>query len=66
MGIVFGLAGALASGRLLRGFLFGVREFEPLVLAGVCALLLVVVLVASALPARRAARVDPLEALRAD
>jgi ABC-type antimicrobial peptide transport system permease subunit len=66
VGIAFGLVGALASGRLLRGFLFGVRETEPLVLATVCALLLLVVLLASALPARRAARVDPLEALRAD
>ncbi len=66
VGIAVGLAGALASGRLLRGFLFGVRETEPLVLAAVSALLLLVVLLASALPARRASRVDPLEALRAD
>jgi predicted permease len=65
-GIVVGLIGALASGRLLRGFLFGVRETEPLVLLGVCVLLLLVVLLASALPARRAARIDPLEALRVD
>jgi predicted permease len=65
-GIVVGLAGALASGRLLRGFLFGVRETEPLVLLSVCVLLLLVVLLASALPARRASRIDPLEALRVD
>jgi putative ABC transport system permease protein len=65
-GVVVGLAGALASGRLLQRFLFGVGAADPLVLGAVSALLLAVVLVASALPARRAARVDPLTALRTD
>jgi putative ABC transport system permease protein len=65
-GIAVGLAGALATAGLLRAFLFGVRTVEPLVLAGVSATLLLVVLAASALPARRASRVDPLVALRTE
>jgi predicted permease len=65
-GVVVGLLGALASGRLLQRFLFGVSATDPLVLGAVSVLLPAVVLAASALPARRAARVDPLHALRAD
>ena len=54
-----GLAGALAAGRLLRGLLFGVAPADPLVLLAVPALLAVVALAASLLPARRAARARP-------
>ena len=50
--------------RFLRRFLFGVGPANPLVLATACAGLVVIALVASVVPARRAAQVDPMEALR--
>jgi ABC-type antimicrobial peptide transport system permease subunit len=65
-GIALGLAGALATAGTLRAFLFGVDAVEPVVLGAVSVALLLVVLAASALPARRAARVDPLVALRTE
>ena len=64
VGIVIGLAGALASTGLLRHLLFGVSAFDPLTFAATAAVLLLVALAASYLPARRAAKVDPLIALR--
>jgi putative ABC transport system permease protein len=64
VGTVLGLAGALAGGRLASGMLFEVGAADPSVLAGVGALLLGVALAASYLPARRAARINPIEALR--
>jgi putative ABC transport system permease protein len=65
-GIGLGLLLALAVARALRGVLYGVQPFELAPLAGVAGVLLAVVLVASLLPARRAAAVDPLAALRAE
>jgi len=64
LGIGLGLVGALAAGRVLEGFLYGVSGSDPLTLAGVALTVLLVVMVASWLPARRAAGVDPLVALR--
>lgn len=64
VGIVLGLLGAAAATRLLRGFLFEVEPTDPWVLTTVGCLLAAVVLVASWLPARRAANVDPMVALR--
>ena len=58
------IAGVLAM-RLLETFLFGVKPIDPLAFAGAAAVLAVVGLVAAYLPARRATRVDPLLALRA-
>jgi ABC-type antimicrobial peptide transport system permease subunit len=66
VGVVLGLAAALGVTRFLRGLLYGVSSTDPLTLGGTCALLLAVALLASWLPARRAASVDPSVALRSD
>ena len=64
IGLAIGLAGAFAATRLLGSVLFDVKPNDPVTYAAVAALLAVVVLSASYLPARRAAHVDPLDALR--
>ena len=64
LGLVAGVAGALAAGRLLASLLFEVSARDPLVIGGVTALLALVALAACYLPARRAARISPLDALR--
>ena len=63
-GIVIGVAGALAAGRLLRGLVFGVATSDPATLAVAAAVILAAAAVASAVPARRAAAVDPAVTLR--
>jgi predicted permease len=65
-GIALGLAAALAFTRVLRSLLYEVSPSDPLTLAGTSAVLLAVAVLASWLPARRASRVDPLGALRAE
>jgi putative ABC transport system permease protein len=65
-GVVVGLVGSLALTRLLRGMLYEVSATDPATLAAVSALLILVALFASWLPARRATRVDPLIAIRAE
>jgi putative ABC transport system permease protein len=64
VGIVLGLIGAMILTRLLRSMLFGVDPTDPLTFAAVPPLLVSVALLACCVPARRAARVDPMEALR--
>ena len=64
IGIVIGLIAALALTRLLHTLLFEVSEVDPPTFLGVAAVLAVVALVACYLPARRAARIDPVIALR--
>jgi predicted lysophospholipase L1 biosynthesis ABC-type transport system permease subunit len=66
VGLALGIAGAVTGGGVLRAFLFEVRPAEPLVLGATAALLAAVALLASYVPARRATRVDPMTALRAD
>jgi predicted permease len=65
-GIAFGLGGAIALTRLLQGLLFGVRAGDPLTLGVVAGALGLAALAASIVPARRAANVDPLIALRTE
>jgi ABC-type antimicrobial peptide transport system permease subunit len=66
LGILLGLGGALALTRVLRSLLFEVSATDPIAFGSVAVLLLVAALVASALPARRAVRTDPVEAMRSN
>jgi ABC-type antimicrobial peptide transport system permease subunit len=63
-GVAIGLAGALIVARLMESLLFGIGATDPLTFASVPALLALVALVASYVPARRASRIDPMLALR--
>jgi putative ABC transport system permease protein len=66
LGIGVGLAGALVLGRLLVGMLYGVRPTDPRVLAAVCLLLAAASVLATLVPAVRATRVNPVDALRSE
>ncbi|MGH9144731.1 MAG: ABC transporter permease, partial [Vicinamibacterales bacterium] len=66
VGVACGLAGAVAATRALSTLLFGVTTTDPITFSAVAGTLALVALLASYLPARRAARVDPMSALRAD
>jgi len=61
-----GVVTSLALARMLSAFLYGVTVTDPLTLAAVAAVLIATALAAGYFPARRAANVDPLTALRAD
>jgi ABC-type antimicrobial peptide transport system permease subunit len=63
-GLGIGLLGGLTAAQVLRGFLFGVSPFDPLTFAGVSLVLGAAALLACLIPARRAAKIDPQEALR--
>ena len=66
IGVVLGVSGALGATQLATRMLYGVAPRDPLTFVGVVGLLVLVALGASWLPARRATRVDPIAALRAD
>jgi predicted permease len=65
-GVALGVAGAMAGRRLLARFLYGVSVSDPFTLVGAAILLLLAVAVASAVPARRAMRIDPILAMRGE
>jgi putative ABC transport system permease protein len=64
MGLAFGLAAGLAAGRLIRNLLYGVQPTDASVFVGVAVLLLGVAIAACLMPALRASRLDPVQALR--
>ena len=66
LGLVAGSAGALLAARFMASLLFGVKTYDPLAYGAVALILAAVAAVACLLPARRATRVDPIIALRAD
>ena len=64
IGLAIGLAASLAVTRAMRSLLFGVTAVDPLTFAAVIVLLVAAALLACYIPARRAANVDPMVALR--
>ena len=66
LGVLEGIALALAAGRLIAALLYGVRPYDPFALVVVSLSIVVVAVVATLVPAARAARVDPVRALRSE
>ena len=66
IGVAAGAVGALATTRVLSSLLYGVSSTDPLTLGAVSLVLIAIALLASYLPARRAARIDPMAALRCE
>ena len=64
LGFVFGIAGSLAASRLIASFLYGLTPTDAPTFGGSIGLLASAAMLAAYLPARRASRVDPMEALR--
>jgi putative ABC transport system permease protein len=64
VGLVIGLIGAAATTRTLKGLLFGITPGDPMTFIGIATLVVAVGLLACWIPARRAAKVDPMVALR--
>jgi ABC-type antimicrobial peptide transport system permease subunit len=66
IGVAIGIASSLVLTRLMSTLLFGISTHDPVTLSGVSALLIVVAFLACLIPARRAASVDPMQALRTE
>ncbi len=64
IGVAIGMPLALAVTQLMRSVFFGIKPYDPLTVTGSVALLLAIAVLAAWIPARRAARIDPMEALR--
>jgi predicted permease len=64
VGVVVGVGAALGMGRLVASLLYGLKPWDPATLAGAAGLLALTALAASWIPARRAARIEPMQALR--
>jgi ABC-type antimicrobial peptide transport system permease subunit len=64
IGTALGALVSMSTSHLLTGLLFGVHPVDPLILGGMTAIFMLVAMLAMILPARRAARIDPLAALR--
>jgi ABC-type antimicrobial peptide transport system permease subunit len=64
IGVALGIPLTLAGGRLVQAHLFGLRSYDPATIVGAIAVIAAVAALAAYLPARRAARVDPIVALR--
>ena len=65
-GLVIGVAASVGASRLLESLLFGTHPFDPIVFIAVCGILLVIAALACAMPAWKASRVDPMQALRTE
>ena len=66
IGLLIGIPGALIAGHFMASMLYGVHPWDPRVLAGTTVILALAAFLASAIPARRAAGVQPMEALRTE
>ena len=66
LGLVSGLVASWFATRAIQAFLFGVGRHDPITILSVCALLAVSGLIAAMIPARRAASIDPMQALRTE
>ena len=66
IGLCFGIVGTLVLGRILSSMVFGISPLDPITYVGVSTLFTVVILLACYIPARRAAKIDPMEALRCE
>jgi ABC-type antimicrobial peptide transport system permease subunit len=66
IGVVVGLGAAAGLTRLMASLLYGITPIDPVTYAAVALMLVIATIVASYLPARRAASVDPIEALKAE
>jgi ABC-type antimicrobial peptide transport system permease subunit len=66
LGLLSGLAASWFATRAIQAFLFGVGRHDPMTILSVCALLAISGLIAALIPARRAASIDPMQALRTE
>jgi predicted permease len=66
IGLVLGLAASIWASRLIESLLFGTRPLDPIVFAAVCFVLLIIAAIACAMPAWKASRLDPMQALRSE